>query len=471
MPDFLNDDIPPQTDAEYGATVASSKTPPHSVEAEQSVLGSLMLDERAWESVSESTEDSDFYRQDHRQIFRAITHLVKSEQPIDVVTVAEELEERGQLDKVGGAAYLSRLVDMTPSIDNCGAYAEIVRERSQQRRLIEAATDIMDKAYEPDGATALDLLSDAEKSIAQIAEGNRQDGGPQVVAPILKSTLDQLDEMFNQPDGLSGLTTGFNEIDNRTSGWQKADLVIVAARPSMGKTTYAMNLVENALLATKRPCLVFSMEMPSESIVMRMLSSIGKIDQTRIRSGKLVDEDWPKLSAAVNMLKDLPLYIDDTAALTPQEMRNRARKVYRENNNDLAMIMVDYLQLMRVSGPSEGRTQEISEISRSLKAMAKEFNCPMIALSQLNRSLEQRPNKRPVNSDLRESGAIEQDADIIQFIYRDEVYNEDSPDKGVAELITGKHRNGPIGTDRLAFIGKHTRFENLAHGYEGDDDY
>ncbi|MEK9711421.1 MAG: replicative DNA helicase, partial [Thalassolituus sp.] len=388
-----------------------------------------------------------------------------------VVTVAEELEERGQLEKAGGASYLSRLVDMTPSIDNCAAYAVIVGERSQQRRLIEAASDIIEKAYEPGGDDALTLVSDAEKSIAQIAEGARKDGGPVLVAPILKNTLEQLDQMFNQPEGLTGLTTGFTEVDNRTSGWQKADLVIIAARPSMGKTTYAMNLVENALLATKRPCLVFSLEMPSESIVMRMLSSIGKIDQSRIRSGKLIDEDWPKLSAAVNLLKDLPLYIDDTPAITPQEMRARARKVYRENNNDLAMIMVDYLQLMRVSGPSEGRTQEISEISRTLKVIAKEFNCPMIALSQLNRSLEQRPNKRPVNSDLRESGAIEQDADIIQFIYRDEVYNEDSPDKGIAEIITGKHRNGPIGIDRLAFIGKYTRFENLAHGYAGDDEY
>jgi len=449
---------------------SSQRTPPHSVEAEQSVLGSLMLDERAWEAVAELLLDTDFYRHDHRLIFRSIRHLVDQEQPIDVVTVAEELEERGQLEKVGGASYLSRLVDMTPSIDNCAAYAEIVRERSQQRALIEAASDIMQRAYEPEGDSSLTLISDAEKAIAQIAEGSQKEGGPQLVAPILKSTLDQLDQMFNQPDGLSGLTTGFKEVDNRTSGLQKADLVIVAARPSMGKTTYSMNLVENALLATKRPCLVFSMEMPSESIVMRMLSSIGKIDQTRIRSGKLIDEDWPKLSAAVNLLKDLPLYIDDTPALTPQEMRARARKVYRENNNDLAMIMVDYLQLMRVSGKSEGRTQEISEISRTLKAIAKEFNCPMVALSQLNRSLEQRPNKRPVMSDLRESGAIEQDADIIQFIYRDEVYNEDSPDKGVAEIITGKHRNGPIGTDRLAFIGKYTRFENLAHGYEGGDD-
>lgn len=450
---------------------SSQRTPPHSVEAEQSVLGALMLDERAWETVAETLQDSDFYRHDHRLIFRAIRHLVDQEQPIDVVTVAEELEERGKLENIGGAAYLSRLVDMTPSIDNCAAYAEIVRERAQQRRLIEAASDIMAKAYEPEGETSLTLVSDAEKAIAQIAEGSRKDGGPQLVAPILKNTLEQLDQMFNQPDGLTGITSGFHEIDNRTSGWQKADLVIVAARPSMGKTTYAMNLVENALLATKRPCLVFSLEMPSESIVMRMLSSIGKIDQTRIRSGKLIDEDWPKLSAAVNLLKDLPLYIDDTPALTPQEMRARARKVYRENNNDLALIMVDYLQLMRVSGPSEGRTQEISEISRTLKVIAKEFNCPMIALSQLNRSLEQRPNKRPVSSDLRESGAIEQDADIIQFIYRDEVYNEDSPDKGVAEIITGKHRNGPIGVDRLAFIGKYTRFENLARAYDGGDEY
>ncbi|UZK04479.1 replicative DNA helicase [Venatoribacter cucullus] len=449
---------------------ASQRTPPHSVEAEQSVLGSLMLDERAWETVAETLQDNDFYRHDHRLIFRAIQHLVAQEQPIDVVTVSEELEERAQLEKAGGPGYLSRLVDMTPSIDNCAAYAEIVRERSQQRRLIEAATDIMQRAYETEGESSLTLISDAEKAIALIAEGSRKDGGPQAVGPILKNTLETLERMFEQPDGLTGLTTGFTEIDARTSGLQKADLVIVAARPSMGKTTYSMNLVENALLATKRPCLVFSMEMPSESIVMRMLSSIGKIDQTRIRSGKLIDEDWPKLSAAVNLLKDLPLYIDDTPALTPQEMRARARKVYRENNNDLAMIMVDYLQLMRVSGKSEGRTQEISEISRTLKAIAKEFNCPMVALSQLNRSLEQRPNKRPVMSDLRESGAIEQDADIIQFIYRDEVYNEDSPDKGVAEIITGKHRNGPIGIDRLAFIGKYTRFENLARGYEGGDD-
>jgi replicative DNA helicase len=450
----------------------SLRTPPHSIDAEQSVLGGLLLDNRAWESVSEVLEDTDFYSHKHRNIYRAIKSLVDQEQPIDVVTVSEELEELGTLEEIGGIAYLGELADMTPSTANSGAYGVIVKERSQQRRLIEAAADISLSAYEPEGKNSLDILSDAEQKIAQIAEGNRKEGGPVVVGPILKSTLDQLDELFNKPEGLSGITSGFTEIDNRTSGFQKADMVVVAGRPSMGKTTYAMNLVENALIATKRPCIVFSMEMPSESIVMRMLSSIGKIDQTRIRSGKLIEDDWPRLSSAVNILKDLPLYIDDTPALTPQDMRARCRKVYRENDNDLGLVMVDYMQLMQVTGASEGRSQEISEISRSMKAIAKEFSCPIIALSQLNRSLEQRPNKRPVMSDLRESGAIEQDADIIAFIYRDEVYNEDTPDKGIAEIITGKHRNGPIGTDRLAFVGKYTRFENLAAGYEGnwDDD-
>jgi replicative DNA helicase len=445
------------------------RTPPNSIDAEQSVLGSLLLDNRAWDSICEAIEVNDFYTHHHRIIFRSILHLVEHEQPIDVVTVAEELEERDQLDNIGGIAYLAQLADMTPSTANTSAYATIVRERAQQRRLIEAAHDITADAYSPDGKTSLDLLSDAEQKIAQIAEGNQKEGGPVIVGPILKKTLDHLDTLFNQKDGLSGVTSGFKSIDERTSGFQPADMVIVAGRPSMGKTTYAMNLVENALLATKRPCVVFSMEMPSTSLVMRMLSSMGKIDQTRMRSGKFIEEDWGRLSGAVSLLKDLPLYIDDTAALTPQEMRARCRKIYREHN-DIALIMVDYLQLMRVPGASEGRTQEISEISRTLKAIAKEFNCPVIALSQLNRSLEQRPNKRPVMSDLRESGAIEQDADIISFIYRDEVYNEDTPDKGIAEIITGKHRNGPIGTDRLAFIGKYTRFENLAAGYEGQWD-
>lgn len=446
------------------------RIPPHSNEAEQSVLGSLMLDEDAWEAVSERVIDTDFYQQHHRLIFRAIKLLIDEEQFVDLVTVAAKLEELGQIEPAGGRAYLNSLTNSIPSAENCAAYADIVRERAQQRHLISAASKIMHSAYEPEGNNSLTLISDAEKAIAEIAEGNRQDSGPQHVKGLFKETVEELREMALNPGGVTGLTSGFIEIDKRTSGFQKADMVIVAARPSMGKTTYAMNLVENALIATGRPCLVFSMEMPASSILLRMLSSQAKIDQTKVRSGNLVKEDWTAILAAMKKVVDLPLYIDDTPALTPQEIRARARKIYRENDNDLAIIMIDYLQLMRVSGKSEGRTHEISEISRSLKVIAKEFNCPVVALSQLNRSLEQRPNKRPVMSDLRESGAIEQDADIIQFIYRDEVYNEDSEHKGIAEIITGKHRNGPIGTDRLSFVGKYTRFENLAFGYDEYDD-
>jgi len=302
----------------------------------------------------------------------------------------------------------------------------------------------------------------------QIGEQGPKSGGPIGVNVLLKDALGKIDELFNSKGSITGLTTGYKDLDSKTSGLQAADLIIVAGRPSMGKTSFAMNLVENAILADSKPILVFSMEMPAGSLMMRLLSSVGKIDQTRVRNGQLEEEDWAKLSAAMQQLKDKPLLIDDTPALTPTEIRSRARKVLREQGS-LGMIMIDYLQLMQVAGSSEGRTAEISEISRSLKSIAKEFNCPVIALSQLNRSLEQRPNKRPVMSDLRESGAIEQDADVIMFIYRDEVYNEESPDKGTAEIIIGKQRNGPIGTSRLAFVGQFTRFENLAHSDYSDD--
>ena len=449
------------------------RVPPNSLDAEQSVLGALLLDDDAWDAVAERLVDRDFYRHDHRVIYRAIVELRKQEQPIDIVTVAEELEDRGEIEKAGGRQYLSFLSHSVVSADNSAAYADIVRERAQQRRLIAAATEIIEKAYEPGEADAQTLISDAENAIAKIGEGHDADSGPQRIKDIMKQTVAHMQELFHQKDGLSGLTSGFIDIDARTSGWQKADLVIVAARPSMGKTTYAMNLVENALLsAEKVPCVVFSMEMPAEAIAMRMLSSQARVDQTKVRSGKLNHEEWKLITSAAASFFERPLYIDDTPALTPTEMRARVRKIYRECDHQMGLIMVDYLQLMRVSGPSEGRTQEISEISRSLKALAKEFNCPVIALSQLNRSLEQRPNKRPVMSDLRESGAIEQDADIIQFIYRDEVYNEDSEHKGIAEIITGKHRNGPIGVDRLNFYGKFTRFEDLANQqyYSNDDD-
>lgn len=443
--------------------VSRIKMLPHSLEAEQSVLGGLLLSADAWDAVAESVTEGDFYRPDHRLIFRQIASLAEALEPIDVITVADKLEARGDLDSAGGLPYLAELAQNTPSASNIRAYAQVVRERASLRKLIEAAQEIADSGFAPEGRTSDDLINEAERRIMQISEQGPKAGGPQGVNPLLQAAVGRIEELFNSGGDITGLTTGFKDLDDMTSGLQPSDLVIVAGRPSMGKTSFAMNLVENAVLAQEKPILVFSMEMPADSLVIRMLSSIGRIDQTRIRNGKLEQEDWPKLSTAMNKLKDVPLFIDDTAALTPTEVRSRARRVYREHGG-LGMIMVDYLQLMQVAGTSEGRTAEISEISRSLKAIAKEFEVPMVALSQLNRSLEQRPNKRPVNSDLRESGAIEQDADVIMFIYRDEVYNEESPDKGTAEIIIGKQRNGPIGTCRLAFIGQHTRFENLARG-------
>ena len=455
---------PPDSD------LALLKVPPHSLEAEQSALGGLMLANEAWDWVAELVSEGDFYRPEHRLMFRRMAQLVEAGHPIDVVTLADSLNHAGELDRAGGFGYLAELARNTPSAANIRAYASAVRERSSLRALIAAAQEIADAGFNPEGRTSADLLDEAERRIAQITEERPKTGGPEAVNPILKRTVDRIDELFNSDASITGLSTGFKDLDDMTSGLQRGDLVIVAARPSMGKTTFAMNLVENAVLATEKPVIVFSMEMPSEAILMRMLSSIGRINQTNVRSGRLDEEDWPKLSAAVSKLKDRPLFIDDTPALSPMEVRARVRRIVREHG-DPAMIMVDYLQLMQVAGMTEGRTAEISEISRSLKAMAKEFNCPMIALSQLNRGVEQRPNKRPVNSDLRESGAIEQDADVIMFIYRDEVYNEESPDKGVAEIIIGKQRNGPIGTARLAFIGKYTRFDNLAMSYGGGDAY
>ncbi len=448
------------------------KQPPHSIEAEQSVLGGLMLDNNTWDTVSEVLLEDQFYRPTHRMIFRTMQKLIDDGRPIDVVTLSEELDRTAELEQAGGLEYLVSLARNTPSTSNIRAYSEIVRDRSLLRQMISVANEIADSAFHPGGRASDEILNEAEQKIFQIAEDRPNQGGPEPVNPLLKRAVDRIDELFNNADALTGVTTGFDDLDDRTGGLQKSDLVIVAARPSMGKTTFAMNLVENALMATERPVLVFSLEMPADQLVTRMLSSLGRINQTKVRNGQLEEDDWPKLTTAVNMLKNKPLFIDDQPGISPNEMRTRARRIVREHG-DLAMIMVDYLQLMTLkTGKSEGRTQEISEISRSLKALAKEMNCPVIALSQLNRSLEQRPNKRPVNSDLRESGAIEQDADVIMFIYRDEVYNEDSPDKGVAEIIIGKQRNGPIGSVRLAFIGKYTRFENLAHGaydYSSDE--
>jgi replicative DNA helicase len=452
-------DLPYADDPE----LASIKMPPHSLEAEQSVLGGLMLANDAWDSVAELLTPTDFYRADHRLIFRQVAQLAEASEPVDVITLSEKLNANGELESAGGLVYLAELAKNTPSAANIRAYASVVRERSALRSLIQAAQNIAETGFNPEGRNADELIDMAERQIMQISEQGPKAGGPQEINPLLTKAVERIDELYNSGGDITGLSTGFIELDNMTSGLQKSDLIIVAGRPSMGKTAFAMGLVENAVLSQSKPVLVFSMEMPAEQLIVRMLSSIGRIDQTRIRNGKLEQDDWPRLSTAVTKLKDVPLHIDDTAALSPTELRSRARRVAREHG-ELGMIMVDYMQLMQVTGFTEGRTAEVSEISRNMKALAKEFNCPVVALSQLNRSLEQRPSKRPVNSDLRESGSIEQDADIIMFIYRDEVYNEDSPDKGVAEIIIGKQRNGPIGTARLAFIGQHTRFENLARG-------
>jgi replicative DNA helicase len=439
------------------------KIPPHSVEAEQSVLGGLMLSPESWDDVADRVMAEDFYRPDHRLVFSTMSELVEAKQPLDVITLSEALETRGELERVGSIAYLGELVKNTPSAANIQTYADIIRERSVLRQLIAVSRESMESAFHPEGRASDQLLAEVENRLAAIAEGRPKDGGPQSITPLLRQAVDKIDELFNSEGSITGLSTGFSDLDKMTSGLQRSDLVIVAARPSMGKTSFAMNLVEQAALHNDKPVVVFSMEMPAESLIMRMMSSIGRINQTRVRSGSLEDEDWPKLTTAVNKLKDRPLFIDDTPALSPTEVRARCKRIQREHG-DLAMIMIDYLQLMQIPGRGDNRVAEISEISRGLKTIAKEFNCPMVALSQLNRGLEQRPNKRPINSDLRDSGAIEQDADVIAFIYRDEVYNEESPDKGVAEIIIGKQRNGPIGSCRLAFIGEYTRFENLAHG-------
>ena len=450
--------------------IAQLKLPPHSLEAEQSVLGGLMIANDAWDKVADMVTDIDFYRPEHRLIFRRMAQLTEASQPIDIVTLADALTHADELDRAGGFAYLAEIARNTPSAANIRAYAIAVRERSSLRALIAAAQSIADSGFHPEGRSSNELLDEAERRIAQISEDRPKAGGPEAINPLLKRAVDRIDELFNSESAITGLSTGFTDLDDRTSGLQRGDLIIVAARPSMGKTAFAMNLVEHAALHNEKPVIVFSMEMPAEQLILRMISAIGRIDQTKVRSGRLEDEDWPKLSSSVSKLKDRPLFIDDTPALSPLEIRSRARRIAREYGNP-ALIMVDYLQLMQVAGSSDGRTAEISEISRSLKAIAKEFDCPLVALSQLNRGVEQRPNKRPVNSDLRESGAIEQDADLIMFIYRDEVYNEESTDKGVAEIIIGKQRNGPIGTSRLAFIGKFVRFDNLAMNYGGGDQY
>jgi len=477
MSDELN---PPTSYEDYSENTVSMpvdqaletlRVPPHSVQGEQSVLGGLMLNSEAWNEISDKISSEDFYRREHQLIFKAMRALSEADQPLDVVTIAEELERRAELNDVGGMPYLGMLANETPTASNVPAYARIVREQSVMRQLIKVGNKIADSGYRPEGRPVDDLLDQAETEVFKIAEQkDKGRQGFQDIQALLTKTVDKIDELFNSDDALTGVSSGFSDFDGRTSGLQKADLVIVAGRPSMGKTTFAMNMCENVAIGAGVPVAIFSMEMPAESLTMRMISSLGRINQQAVRSGKLEDDDWPRVTSAVNILSQAKIFIDDSAALTPNEIRARCRRLQKEHGQ-LGMVMVDYLQLMRAPEAGDNRVNEISAISRGLKALAKELNCPVVALSQLNRSLEQRPNKRPVMSDLRESGAIEQDADLIVFIYRDEVYNEDSPDKGKAEIIIAKQRNGPIGTVNLTFQGQFTRFDNFARDVYEEMDY
>jgi len=447
------------------------KVPPNSIQAEQAVLGGLMLDNQTWDSVADKVVEADFYRRDHRLIFKVIEQLANKQSPFDIITISEALAAINEMEETGGLAYLGWLAKNTPSAANIVTYANIVRDRSVLRQLIHVGTGIADSAFNPEGRETSELLENAEREVFKIAEQKqRGQGGFIPIKTLLARAVNRIETLFEQDGNITGAATGFSDFDQLTSGLQPADLIIVAGRPSMGKTTIAMNMAENIAIKGDKPVAVFSMEMPGDALAMRMMSSLGRIDQHKVRTGKLEDDEWPRLTSAINMLAETKLFIDDTPALTPTEVRSRARRLTREHGQ-LGLIVLDYLQLMQSPSSGENRVQQISDISRGLKALAKELNVPVIALSQLNRNLEQRPNKRPVMSDLRESGAIEQDADLIVFVYRDEVYNEDSPDKGIAEIIIGKQRNGPLGTVRLTFLGQYTRFENFAGHSYGAEDY
>jgi replicative DNA helicase len=456
-------------------SLASLKLPPHSVEAEQSVLGGLLLENDALDKIADILTADDFYRHDHRVIYEHISRLIEHSKPADIVTLAEALESTAQLAGVGGIAYLGALAQNTPSAANIRRYAEIVRGRAVMRQLVQVGSGIAESALSPQGKDVAQLLDEAEAKIFEIAEGgHRNSQGFVDIKTILPQVADRIDQLFQRDNAsdVTGIPTGFTDLDSMTSGLQPGDLVIVAGRPSMGKTAFSLNIAENVALDTGLPVAVFSMEMAATQLAMRMIGSVGRLDQHKMRTGRLEDEDWVRLTTALGKLNDAPLFIDESAGLNALEVRARARRLHRQCGK-LGLIVLDYLQLMSATRTGENRATEISEISRSLKALAKELDVPVVALSQLNRGLEQRPNKRPVMSDLRESGAIEQDADVILFIYRDEVYNPDSQDKGTAEIIIGKQRNGPIGTVRLTFLGEHTRFENFAStgGYHAGNDY
>ena len=435
--------------------------PPSSVQAEQALLGGLMLDNSSWDRVADRVVEDDFYRPDHRLIFRAIQSLSQQNEPCDAVTISDYLTARAELDDAGGMAYLVSLVKDTPSAANVADYAAIIRDRALLRELIRAGNEITRSAYHTDGRQIAELVDAAERRVFEIAErGKRRGSGFVRIREVLNDTVDRLDTLHQAGGAITGLATGFHKFDDYTAGLQSGDLVVVAGRPSMGKTTLAVNIAENAALGNGLPVAIFSMEMSVEQLAFRMISSLGRVNQAHLRNGRFADEDWPRINGAIQQMSEAPIFIDDTPAMTPTEVRARARRLQREHG--LHLIIVDYLQLMQVSGSTENRATEISEISRSLKALARELNLPIIALSQLNRSVEQRTDKKPVMSDLRESGAIEQDADLIVFIYREEVYDKDTPRQGIADINIAKQRNGPTGEFPLTFLGQFTKFENYA---------
>ena len=435
--------------------------PPNSVQAEQALLGGLMLDKSGWDRVADQVSENDFYRPDHRLIFSAIRTLSERNEPCDAVTLSEYLNGRDELGNAGGLGYLGSLVKDTPSAANVADYARIIHERGLLRALIQAGNEIAGSAYHTEGRPISELVDEAERKVFEIAEkGQRRGSGFVQLRQVLSQTIDQIDERYQNQEAVTGLSTGYGEFDELTAGLQKGDLIIIAGRPSMGKTTLALNLAENVALnqGQRQPTAVFSMEMSTEQLALRMISSLGRVNQSSLRNGRLHDEDWPRINGAIQLMQEAPLFIDDTPALSPTEIRARARRLKRQYG--LSLIVIDYLQLMQISGNTENRATEISEISRSLKALARELEVPIIALSQLNRSVEQRVEKRPIMSDLRESGAIEQDADLIIFIYREEVYDKNTPRKGIADIHIAKQRNGPIGEFQLTFLGQYTKFEN-----------
>ena len=453
--------------------VARLRVPPHSVEAEQSVLGGLLLDNLAWDRAADLLTDSDFYRHEHKLIYAAVGALINAAKPADVITVFEQLQALGKAEDCGGLAYLNALAQSVPSAANMRRYAEIVRERAILRKLIAASDEIATTAFNPQGRPVTQILDEAEGKIFKIGEeGSRQRQGFQSMDKLVVALLDRVNELHeNGAEEVTGVRTGFYDLDRMTAGLQKGDLIVLAARPSMGKTAFALNIAEHVAVHEGLPVLVFSMEMGAAQLALRMVGSLGRIDQSGLRTGRLSDQDWERLADAVDRLRNVSVFIDETPALNSSELRARARRMARQFGGTLGLIVVDYLQLMSGNGggSDENRATEIGEISRGLKALAKELQCPVIALSQLNRSVETRNDKRPMMSDLRESGAIEQDADVIMFIYRDEYYNKDSKEPGVAEIVIGKQRNGPVGTVKLTFLKPLTKFDNLAPGSIGSE--